>query len=549
MNRQLTNNRSPFEETVTALYCRLSHDDDLQADSNSIVNQKAILKKYAEDNGFRNLRFYVDDGVSGTTFDRPDFIRMLADVESGEVTTVIVKDMSRFGRDYLKVGYYTEVFFPEANVRFIAINDSVDSDHGDNEFTPFRNIINEWYARDTSKKIRAVFKAKGLSGKPLATNPPYGYMKDPQDKNNWLVDEEAAEVVREIFRLCMSGFGPTQIARVLSERRIELPTIYEKRKGLRGSVWATDDPYAWTAKTVAKIMERQEYIGDTVNFKTYRKSYKSKKRLDNSPENIVVFPNTHEAIIDRETWSIVQKIRDGKRRPTPMGEMGVFSGMLFCKDCGAKLYQVRAVGWPHEKEHFVCATYKKQKGQCSSHQIRNVVVERLVLEELREVVAFAREHETEFVRMVNQNRETETERELRNSQKELEQGYARIAALDRIIKKLYEDNVEGKISDERFTRLAADYEAEQKELEEKLRGLKKAIMEVKAQFDDTERFLNLVYRYTEITELSAETIREFIDRIIVQKAEKVNGHREQRITISYNYVGEFEIPTKRSKTA
>lgn len=362
------------------------------------VNQKAILKKYAEDNSFRNIRFYVDDGVSGTTFDRTDFNRMIADVEAGMVGTII-KDMSRLGRDYLKVGYFTEIMFPEAGVRFIAINNSIDSaNQQDSDFTPFLNIINEWYAKDTSKKIRAVFKSNGESGKPLCTNPHYGYFKDPEDKFRWIIDEEAAEVVREIFRLCMAGFGPSQIARQLKERCVNVPTVHLRSKGINTPARPPENPYGWQARTVADILARMEYLGHLVNLKSFKKSYKSKTKVQNNPEDWLIFENNHESIIDEGTWEIVQKIRDGERRPSRMSEMGMLSGMMFCADCGAKLYQVRANGWTHDKEHFVCATYRKVKGGCSSHQIRNVVVEQLITEDLRKVLAFAKEREEEFIK-------------------------------------------------------------------------------------------------------------------------------------------------------
>lgn len=555
MNRQSFNKiqrktPAPDEALFTALYCRLSRDDELSGDSNSIVNQKAILKKYAEDNGFRNLRFYVDDGVSGTTFDRPDFNRMIADVESGMVGTIIIKDMSRLGRDYLKVGYYTEIMFPEAGVRFIAINNSIDSaNQQDSDFTPFLNIINEWYAKDTSKKIRAVFKSKGESGKPLCTNPPYGYVKDPEDKLKWIIDEEAAEVVREIFRLCMAGFGPSQIARQLETRCVNVPTVHLRSKGINTPARPPENPYAWQSRSVADILAKMEYLGHTVNFKTFKKSYKNKTKLQNKPEDWLIFENTHEAIIDDGTWETVQKIRDGKRRPSRMGEMGMLSGMMYCADCGAKLYQVRANGWTHDKEHFVCATYRKVKGGCSSHQIRNVVVEQLVAEDLRKVLAFAKEREAEFIRIVTNNSEKELAKELRLSQKEYDQSRTRIAAIDKIIQKLYEDKVLGNITEERFHKMSTDYEAEQKALEARATVLKKALDTAKERSLNTDRFLALVRKYTEIPELDAEIIREFIDRIIVFKTEKVNGRRMQRIRIIYNCIGEINIPEEDEKTA
>ena len=546
------NNRQSLTSTllsskITALYCRLSRDDELQGDSNSIRNQKAILQKYADDNGFTNTQFFVDDGYSGTNFNRPDWTRLMALVEDGKVGTIIVKDMSRLGRDYLKVGYYTEMIFPEADVRFIAINNGVDSaSQQDSDFTPFLNIINEWYAKDTSKKIRAVFKAKGQSGKSLATIPPYGYIKDPEDKNHWIVDEEAAEVVREIFHLCVSGYGPTKLANELQRRKILTPVEYAKSKGWpMRSVKQKDDPFAWETSTVVHILERQEYLGNTVNFKTYRKSYKQKKMLRKDPSEWQVFEGTHEAIIDKETFAIVQRIRDGRRRLTPMGEMPILSGMVFCADCGSKMYQVRMRGWEHDKEYFVCANYrKKTKAACSSHQIRNVVIERLLLEDLRRVTAFAKNHEEEFVRLVTDSASRSLNREMKDNRKEYEQSQARIAALDKIIQRLYEDNVTGRISDERFARMSATYEAEQQTLEKRVAELQILMDGAKQKAMNVEYFLSLVRKYTDIQELTGEIIREFVEKIIVFKAEKVDGHRQQRIQIIYNAIGAVEIPNE-----
>lgn len=552
MNRQP--NIAALDNKITALYCRLSRDDELQGDSNSIKNQKSILQKYADDQGFRNTQFFVDDGVSGTTFEREGFQRMMAEMDAGRIGTIIVKDMSRLGRDYLKVGYYTEIAFPQADVRFIAINNGVDSiNQQESDFTPFLNIINEFYAKDTSKKIRAVFKAKGQAGKPLCTNPPYGYKKDPEDKTHWIVDEEAVDVVREIFGLCMNGYGPTQIAKELRKRKIETPAEYGKRVGVNvpaASYRENDDPCRWTTSTVVHILERQEYLGRTVNFKTYRKSYKLKKQMKNDPSEWQIFEDTHEAIIDKETFDIVQRIRDGRRRVTPMGEMPILSGMVYCADCGQKLYQVRSRDWEHDKEHFVCATYRKKgKHECPSHQIRNVVIEQLLLADLQQVTAFAREHESEFVEMVTKSKTREIDRSLRECRKEYEQARARISKLDTIVQRLYEDNIEGKISDERFAKMTATYDAEQKQLESRVVELQAFLDEAKEKSLNTEYFLSLVRKYTDIKELDAEIIREFVERIIVFQAEKVDGHRQQRIQIVYNYIGALDIPSKTEKTA
>lgn len=545
----MKNNRQSFttvekENKITALYCRLSRDDELQGDSNSIKNQRAILQKYADDNGFANTSVFVDDGYSGTNFERPDWLRLVALAEDGKIETVIVKDMSRLGRDYLKVGYYTEVFFPGLDIRFIAINNGVDSaNQQDSDFTPFLNIINEWYAKDTSKKIRAVFKAKGESGKPLCVNAPYGYMKSIEDKHIWLVDEVAAKVVQEVFRLCVNGYGPTQIAKELMKHGHLNPTAYAKSKGIGTPDNRTaGDDYTWTTSTIAHMLSRHEYLGHTVNFKTHRKSYKNKKQVKNDPSDWHIFENTHEAIIDQETFDIVQRIRDGRRRLTLMGEMPILSGMLFCADCGNKLYQVRARGWEHDKEHFVCATYRKIKGGCSSHQIRNVVVEELLLDGIKQITAFATKHESEFVQMVTKKTQAELNRSLRDSKKELELAQARITKLDIIIQRLYEDNIEGKISDERFTKMSTNYEDEQNTLTSRIAELKTLITNENESSDNTDRFLSIVRKYTHITELTAALIREFVEKIYVYKTERIDGKKVQRIKIIWNCIGEFNMP-------
>lgn len=539
-------------DKLTALYCRLSRDDELQGDSNSILNQKAILQKYADENGFGNTQLFVDDGYSGTNFDRPDWQRLMVLVDEGKVGTVIVKDMSRLGRDYLKVGYYTEVVLPGADVRFIAINNGVDSaNQQDSDFTPFLNIINEWYAKDTSKKIRAVFRAKGESGKPLCTNPPYGYLKDPDDKHHWIVDDTAANVVRDIFKMCVAGKGPSQIAKTLSQQQIPVPTVHLHRMGINTPAREPEDIYAWQQRTISHLLTRVEYLGHTVNFKTQKKSYKSKKKVNNDPSEWVVFENTHEAIIDQETFEIVQRIRDGRRRQTPMGEMPILSGMLFCADCGAKLYQVRARGWTHEQEHFVCATYRKQKGKCTSHQIRNVQVEQILLTEINRMLTFVRDHEQEFVEMLTKKNEKDVNRQLRDSTRELGQAAQRIRKLDEIIQRLYEDNIDGKISYERFARMTATYEQEQQSLEARVLELRDIISKAKVQRLNIDSFLAQVKKYTEVKELNAEIIRELVERIDVFKPEKVPGTRakKQTILIHWNFIGAVNLPDTQKKSA
>ena len=539
-------------DKITALYCRLSRDDDLQGESNSIVNQKAILKKFADDQGFANTMYFVDDGYSGTNFNRPDWQRLNGMIDEGRIGTIIVKDMSRLGRDYLQVGMYTEIVFPNNDIRFIAINNGVDSINGtENDMTPFINIFNEFYAKDTSRKIKAVFNAKGNSGKPLTTNPPYGYLKDPEDKNHWLIDEDAAPVVRDIFKMCVAGKGPSQIAKELRRRGIPTPAEHYQALGISTPAKLPDQPGFWQQRTIADMLMKPEYLGHTVNFRTHKKSFKCKKTVWNDPSEWQIFENTHEAIIDQETFDIVQRIRDGRRRLTPMGEMPILSGMLFCADCGAKLYQVRARGWTHEQEHFVCATYRKIKGGCTSHQIHNVQVEEILLRELRRITAYAREHEDDFVQLVTRQSEKELNRQLRDSNRELAQAEARIQKLDVIMQRLYEDNVDGKISDERFSRMAKTYEDEQRQLESRKVELDAFIAIAKEQRLNVDSFLDMVRKYTDITDLTAEIIRSFVEKIEVMKPEKVPGTRtkKQTIVIHWNFIGAVEIPDTKEKTA
>jgi site-specific DNA recombinase len=532
-------------ERITALYCRLSRDDELQGESNSITNQKSILRKYAEENGFRNIEFFVDDGYSGTNFNRPDWQRLSTMIDEGAVGTIIVKDMSRLGRDYLQVGIYTEMVFPNNDIRFIAINNGVDSNNqSGNDMTPFINLFNEFYAKDTSRKITAVFRNKGNAGKPLTTNPPYGYLKDPEDKNHWIIDEEAAPVVKLMFELCVAGYGPSQIATELMKRGIPTPT--EHYIAIGAPYTNTSKQYGvWYARTVGDVLGRLEYLGHTVNFRTRKKSFKCKKKIKNDPSDWVVFESTHEAIVDKETFDIVQRIRDGRRRPTPMGEMPALSGMLYCADCGAKLYQVRANGWTHDKEYFVCASYRKVKGKCTSHQIHNVQIEEILLNELHRITEFAKERESEFVELVTKRSESELNRQLRESRRELEQARLRLSKLDVIVSNLYEDNLEGKISDERFKRMSSTYDEEQRRLEERVKELQEYIEASKGQKLNVDSFLSLVRRNLEITELTPEIIRTFVEKIEVFQSEKIPGTRvkRQKILIHWNYIGAVDVPS------
>ena len=537
-------NSFPFavlnQEEITALYCRLSQDDKQEGDSNSIINQKKILKKYALDRGYTNIQFYIDDGVSGTTFNRAGFQSMIADVETGKVKRVIVKDMSRLGRDYLQVGMYTEIFFQEHDVHFIAVNDGVDSNQEDNEFTPFRNIINEWYAKDTSKKIRAVKRSKGMAGEHIGSHPPYGYMKNPENKKEWIIDEEAAEVVREIFRLCVGGYGPTRIAHILTERKILCPTYYALEKGGKPRTALPADKYTWNGPVVAKILDRMDYLGHTVNFKTHVKSYKVHKTIYNSPDQWKVFEGTHEAIIDKETFEIVQKIRAGKRRPTRMGEMPMFSGLLYCADCGRKLSFHRKADEPAEKHHYLCENYRSNTANCTMHYIRNVVVERIVLENLKEVIQYVSNYEDEFVRMIMDSDMRQRNRELSQKKKRLAEVQKRIGELDTIFQRIYEDNIIGKLSDERFMKMSKGYEDEQHTLQAEADEIQSELQQEEKKSVDVKRFLAIVKKYTDLTELTPEILREFIDKIIVHAPDKSSGRRLQEIEIIYNHIGEFD---------
>ena len=532
-------------EAVTALYCRLSRDDELQGDSNSIINQKKILQKYALDHGWKNIRFYIDDGISGTTFNRPGFQEMIADIEAGIVKRVIIKDMSRLGRDYLQVGMYTEIMFPEHDVHFIAVNDGVDSKQGDNEFTPFRNIMNEWYAKDTSKKIRAVMKVKGNAGEHLTTNAPYGYMKDPANPKQWVRDNDAANVVYDIGLYVMDGYGPSQIARLLKQRKILTPAAYYESKGINCNVKPQDDPYGWNASTVAHILDRwREYLGHTVNFKTTKKSYKSKKKIQNPESEWVIFENTHEPIWTESIADAVRLARQTRRRPTKMGEMGMFSGMMFCADCGSIMYQCRATGFRREQEYYLCAGYRKSRDICgSTHSIRTVILEELILQNLCKVVSYAREQEDQFVKMVMDMDEKERSKGLAKKKKLLTDAEKRISELDRIFKHLYEDNITGKLTDERFKKLSADYEAEQAALQTQANSLREEIQEEESKCANVERFLSIVRKYTEIPELTPHILHEFVEKIVVHAATDPHSktNRKQEVDIYYKGIGILEM--------
>ena len=537
--------RQTTQQLITALYPRLSHEDELQGESNSISNQKRILETYAKQNGFSNLRWYTDDGYSGANFQRPGFQAMLADIEAGKVGTVIVKDMSRLGRNYLQVGIYTEMIFPQKNVRFIAINDGVDSAQGENDFAPLRNIFNEWLVRDTSKKIKAVKRSKGMSGKPITSKPVYGYLMDEDE--NFIIDEEAAPVVRQIYSLCLAGNGPTKIARMLTEQQIPTPGTLEYRR--TGSTRRYHPGYEckWATNTVVHLLENREYTGCLVNFKTEKPSYKLKHSIENPPEKQAVFENHHEPIIDRETWERVQELRKQRQRPNRYDEVGLFSGILFCADCGSVMYQQRYQTDKRKQDCYICGSYKKRTADCTAHFIRTDLLTAGVLSNLRKVTSYAAKHEARFMKLLIEQNEDGDRRRNAAKKKELETAEKRISELSAIFKRLYEDSVTGRISDERFTELSSDYEAEQKELKERAARLREELSKAQEATENAEKFMNVVRRHTTIEELTPTLLREFVEKIVVHESVALDGKRRgklrrQEIEIYYSFVGKVELP-------
>ena len=537
--------RQTTQQLITALYPRLSHEDELQGESNSISNQKRILETYAKQNGFSNLRWYTDDGYSGANFQRPGFQAMLADIEAGKVGTVIVKDMSRLGRNYLQVGMYTEMIFPQKGVRFIAINDGVDSAQGENDFAPLRNIFNEWLVRDTSKKIKAVKRSKGMSGKPITSKPVYGYLMDEDE--NFIIDEEAAPVVRQIYSLCLAGNGPTKIARMLTEQQIPTPGTLEYRR--TGSTRRYHPGYEckWATNTVVHLLENREYTGCLVNFKTEKPSYKLKHSIENPPEKQAVFENHHEPIIDRETWERVQELRKQRKRPNRYDEVGLFSGILFCADCGSVMYQQRYQTDKRKQDCYICGSYKKRTADCTAHFIRTDLLTAGVLSNLRKVTSYAAKHEARFMKLLIEQNEDGDRRRNAAKKKELEAAEKRIAELSAIFKRLYEDSVTGRISDERFTELSADYEAEQKELKERAAAIRAELSKAQEATVNAEKFMNVVRKYTSFEELTPTLLREFVEKIVVHESVALDGKRRgklrrQEIEIYYSFVGKVELP-------
>ena len=525
------------QQKITILYCRLSNEDALDGESNSIANQKAILARYAEEHGFTNTRTLVDDGYSGTNFNRPGFQEAISLVEQGLVGTFIVKDLSRFGRDYLQVGTYTELMFPSRDVRFIAVNDNVDSALGDNDFTPFRNLFNDFYAKDTSKKIRAVLKARSASGKHIC-RPPYGYKSDPNDKGLWIVDEETATVVRRIFDLTIAGNGPAEIARMLELDRVPIATaLYAMRKGKP----APDNPYRWDPQSVVCILERVEYTGCTCNFKTFSKSYKLKKRYRNAPENMDIIPDTQEAIIPPEQWERVQELRGNKRRRAKAGRQGLFSGLLVCADCGSKLYFNVRSHTDTRQDCYICRKYRSGRGDCTTHYIRETVLKEVVLERIRSVADFVRTDLSGFQEEWLRCQREERDKALRKDKKRLAQARKRMDNLDTLITRAYEDKVLGDLSPERYRKMADGYEAEQEALKAEIADLEERVERQEEQDSNLNRFIALTKKYVDIDELTPAIVNEFVKKIIVYAPTGYRRTRKQEIRIIFNFLDEMEM--------
>ena len=534
---------------ITALYERLSRDDELQGPSNSILNQQAFLEDFCKRNSFTNVRHFTDDGVSGTTFDRNGFKAMIAEVEAGNVATIIVKDMSRFGRDYLKVGFYTDVMFRDKGVRFIAVNNGIDSDkQGDNDFTPFLNIMNEFYARDSSRKIQAIFKARMQDGKRVSPSVPYGYRRDPQDKQHLIVDKEAAAVVRRIFQMVIEGYGVKGIADALTADKILIPSAYAKLHNPENDhSKGFHDPCLWSSTAVGYILEKQEYMGHTVLGKTICENYKTKKRRKAKPEELMIFRDTHEAIVDEETWQLAHRLKKTIRKPSyPDRPANPLTGLLYCADCGHKLTHHQPS--PTKKkvydadDYYICGNYRQLTHDCTSHYIKTSTVEKLILTAIREVSTYVREDEKEFIRIVRDAASAGQEQTAREKKKRLRQVEKRIGELDELIRKLYEGNATGKIPDKHFNRLLVEYDTEQSALEQEAAELKEGIT---AQAEDgmrAQRFVSLVRRYTSFDELTAPMLNEFIEKVVVHEADKSTGDRRQKVDIYFNFIGCFVPP-------
>ena len=537
-------NNKKSRDVTAFLYERLSRDDNLEGESYSIGNQKKLLAKVAKEKGYTNLVHFLDDGISGVTMDRPGFVEMIRQLEQGKAAAVFVKDLSRLGRNYIEVGRLTEEFFPDHDIRLVAVSDNIDTAEGENELAPIRNLFNEWYARDISKKRRISNKIKGNAGEPMG-QPPYGYIKDPNDSKHWIVDDEAAQVVRRVYSMTLEGFGTEQIAAQLEKDDVLTPRAYWLTKGIkRPGKGKQQPPTKWNSSTITKILSLQEYCGDILNFKTYSKSYKNKKRIDNDRENWVVFQNVHEAIIERAVYEQVQQKRGKiRKRRTNNGEHNMFSGLLVCADCGSNLHFHFNQGNP-EIKYFNCSNYKGNRGTCTStHYVRVDFLEEVVLGEIRRLTKFASLYEDEFVKAVigHSQQAEQTDRKLK--EKELKTLLARDEELDGLFERIYEDNVSGKLSDDRFAKMSRRYEDEQKELAEKIKKLRSEIEKQSSRSMTTDMFIGLVRKYTRARKLTPRMLNELVEKIEVFNAEKIDGVWEQRLRIHYNCVGTIEIPT------
>lgn len=536
----------------TALYERLSRDDEMQGESNSIVNQKRYLEEYAQAQGFKNIRHFTDDGYSGTNFKRPGFQKMIAAIEAGEIDVVCVKDLSRFGRDYLKVGFYTEIMFPEKGVRFIAINNSVDSANPtENDFTPFLNIMNEWYAKDTSNKIRTIFRSRMQDGKRCSGAIPYGYRRDPEDKNHLLIDEEAAKVVRRIYQMVIDGMGSQAIANQLTADNVLIPSAYlEQSEHGESRNHSYHDPCRWNCTAVSYILDKQEYMGHTVLGKTICENFKTKKRRKARPDELIIFENTHEPIIDAETWHLVQKLRRRTRRKLANGSYSHrLSGLVYCADCGKRLSysspqsQHRPDGKTYDADSsFRCPTYKSMYGECTMHYIKSSTLDKLVDEAVRKIARYVLRNEQAFLEQVRVLTSADQKHTQSEDKKELVNIKKRIAELDNYIKRLYEGNASGKIPDRQFEKLMAQYDSEQQELEERVKEIEVSIHEIQQESENGQQFVHLVQKYRDLTEIDQTALNEFIDKVVVHEATGGRtADRSQQIDIYFNFIGQFMV--------
>lgn len=523
-------------DKITALYCRLSRDDEQDGLSGSIKNQQTILEKYAQENGFRNTRVFIDDGWSGTSFARPAFTEIMELAEKGRIGALIVKDHSRLGRNRLIVGQLLEEGFDSLGVRYIAIMDNIDTAKGISDLVPMQDLFNEWHAKNTSQKVRNVFKSKGMSGAPLTTNPPFGYLKDPESRNGWIIDEAAAKIVRQIFSWCIDGLGPTQIAKRLKAAKMPTPTEHWGNIG-RNCSKPPAIPYNWCSATVADILSKQEYCGDTVNFRSTTKSFKNKKKIERPPEEWQIFKDTHPAIIDRETFALVQELRKHRRRPTKSGIVSPFSGLLYCADCGEKLYYSVTNNYKREQAYFFCSSYRKNSEVCSAHYIREKVVEQIVLESMQRILLNVQAFEKEFARKQMDCYTEDKKKQLAAKHRELSKAKKRIAEIDTLIQKIYEDNASGKLSDERYATLSLSYEEEQKTLKAAVPEMQSFLETETDKTESLQRFIQKVKQITELKALTPELIHEFVDKIVVYAPRYLDGKRVQLLDIYYSGVG------------